>query len=312
MPKEAADIAAEYTAGLHEYLSEGGEAALQRAYESGRSALSQGLGVLDMITMHGVALEWVLQKRSLPEPAVEFVRSADHYLLESLSPFEMTHRGVREANALLRRLNQTLEEEYKRIAHALHDEAGQLLVSVRLALNEAARCVPPARERLDGIKGLLDQIERQLRQLSHELRPMVLDDLGLLPALKFLADGVAARTGLRIAIEGDATLSLLPLMETVLYRVVQEALTNVARHAGAVQVRIDIRQDSQFVRCSIKDDGAGFDESEVLARTEGKGLGLVGMRERVNSLGGSLSIVSNRPVGTELIVTIPHVKSQGT
>src|SRR2546425_13300831 len=97
----------------------------------------------------------------------------------------MTHRGFREGVAALRRLNEMLEEEARRIAHALHDEAGRLLVSVHLALQEAAGGLPPrVRDRLEKVREPLDEIEKHLRRLSHELRPTILDDLGLLPALE--------------------------------------------------------------------------------------------------------------------------------
>ena len=100
----------------------------------------------------------------------------------------------------------------------------QLLASVYLALDEVAGNLPPAREHLLKVKGLLDLIEGQLRRLSHELRPSILDDWGLLSALKFLAEGVAARTGLFIRVEGDSAPSLSPLLATTLYRIVQEAI----------------------------------------------------------------------------------------
>lgn len=294
-----------YTADLRDYLTGAGEAALQRAYELGRRALNEGVGILEIAAFHHQALEAILRTASTRERAIQLFQTAEHFLIEILSPFEMAHRGFRETNALLRRLNQTLEEEYKRIAHALHDEAGQLLASVHLALDEMARAVSPAHEHLHKVKGLLDQIEGQLRQLSHELRPTILDDLGLVPALKFLAEGVAARTGLRITVEADPDLPLSPLLETTLYRVVQEALTNVMRHAKASQVRIQLHHEALRVRCSIRDDGVGFDASSALTRPGRKGLGLLGMQERLNSVGGSLSVVSASGQGTELTIAIP-------
>jgi len=310
MPETMDKLEDQYTAALQDSIRGGGEPALQQAYELGRRALAEGLGVLDMATMYHKALAAVLSRASTPEEKMLAIRAGASFFVESLSPFEMTHRGFRETNTTLRRLNQTLEEESKRIAHALHDEAGQLLASVHLALEEVAGNLPPAREHLQKVKGLLDQIEGQLRRLSHELRPTILDDLGLLPALKFLAEGVAARTGLLITVEDESPLSLSPLLETTLYRIVQEALTNVARHAKASQVDVNIHQELQTLQCSIRDNGVGFDVSAVLARTGGRGLGLIGIRERLNSLGGSLSIVSKQGQGTELVITIPHSNLQ--
>lgn len=311
MTDKSATIAEQYTAVLQQYLAGGGEVSLQHAYELGRDALNQGVGLLEMITVHHNALRRMFQSDTIPQQALEKSMLAELFLLESLSPFEMTHRGARESNILLHRLNQTIEEEYKRIAHALHDEAGQLLASVYLALDQTARNVPQSRSDLQKIKGLLDQIECQLRRLSHELRPTILEDLGLLPALKFLCEGVTARSGLRIDIEGNSELSLVPLSRTVLYRIVQESLTNVARHAKASLVRIDLQQQPQSIRCTIKDNGIGFDVKMALNRTGKPGLGLIGMLERVNSMGGSLEIRSNPGRGTELTVTIPSLNPPG-
>lgn len=299
----------QYSAALRDSIAGMGESALQQAYELGRRALADGLGVLDMAAMYHKALAAGLPRHSTPEETALMLRAGASFFAESLSPFEMTHRGFRDTNIALRHLNQTLEQEIKRIAHALHDEAGQLLASVYLALDEVARNLPPPRNHLLEVKGLLDLIEGQLRRLSHELRPTILDDLGLLPALKFLAEGVAARTGLLITVEGDSKPSLSPLLATTLYRIVQEALTNVMRHAKASQVNVTIQHEHQTLQCSIKDNGVGFDVSSLSARIGERGLGMIGIRERLNSVGGSLSLVSTVGQGTELVVTIPHTDS---
>ena len=299
----------QYTSALRNSIVGMGESALQQAYELGRRALADGLGVLDMAAMYHKALAAGLPRDSTPEETALMLEAGASFFAESLSPFEMTHRGFRDSNIALRHLNQTLEQEIKRIAHALHDEAAQLLASVYLALDEVAGNLPPAREHLLKVKGLLDLIEGQLRQLSHELRPTILDDWGLLPALKFLAEGVTARTGLFIKVEGESAPSLSPLLATTLYRIVQEALTNVTRHAKATQVNVTLQHELQTLRCSIKDNGVGFDVSSLSARTGERGLGLIGIRERLNSLGGSPSLVSTPGRGTELVITIPYTNS---
>lgn len=299
----------QYTAALRDSLAGMGESSLQQAYELGRRALADGLGVLDMAAMYHKALAAGLSRHSTPEETALMLQAGASFFAESLSPFEMTHRGFRETNISLRHLNQTLEQEIKRIAHALHDEAGQLLASVYLALNEVGRNVPPAKEHLVKVKRLLDLIEGQLRRLSHELRPTILDDWGLLPAIKFLAEGVAARTGLLITVEGDSELSLSPLLSTTLYRIVQEAFTNVTRHAKATQVHVTIQHELQTLRCSVKDNGVGFDASSLSARTGEGGLGMIGIRERLNSLGGDFVLMSTLGRGTELVITIPHTIS---
>jgi signal transduction histidine kinase len=279
---------------------------LQEAYELGRRGLAEGLGVLDMASLHAEALGTILLRTPTPEDCMRTVSAASNFFAESLSPFEMTHRGYREANIALRHLNEMLEEEAKRIAHALHDEAGQLLASVHLALEEVARELPPpAGERLQKVRGLLDQIEVQLRRLSHELRPTILDDLGLLPALEFLANGVSARTGVTIIVEGSSETRLPPVIETALYRIVKEALTNVTKHARATRVNVGLQREDQIVRCSIRDDGIGFDAAVVRAPRISRGLGFVGIQERLKTLGGTLQIVSFPAQGTELLITIP-------
>jgi signal transduction histidine kinase len=298
-------VTSEYAAALSDHLGGGGEASLQRAYEIGRRAMGEGMGVLDVLGLHHEALDEIARGRTTPERAEE-ARAARQFLAETLSPFEMTHRGFREAVTALRRLNELLEEGAKRIAHALHDEAGQLLVSVHLALQRVAIGLPPrARERLQEIRHLLDEIEKQLRRLSHELRPTILDDLGLLPALDFVSQGVAQRSGIEITVSGPRDRRLPVPVETALYRIVQEALNNVCRHSQARRVEVRVHTGVHEVRCSIRDDGLGFDPAAVEAGTGATGLGLLGIKERVNALAGQLAIQSSPGRGTELSITIP-------
>ena len=294
----------EFERALDEHLRRGEEAGLLSAYDLGRRALGSGLGVLDVAGLaHEVLLAACAREQGEPPRAVE---AAGHVLLECLSPFEMACRGVREANTALRGLNDLLEEQTRRISHELHDQAGQLLASVHLALDELARDLPSAAAaRIDPIRDLLDSIEEQLRRLSHELRPTILDDLGLGPALEFLAEGVAGRSGLAITVERMPEARLPSRVETVLYRVVQEALNNVSKHARASAVTIVVEDQEGVVTCSIRDDGVGFDPSTVGRHDDAGGIGLIGIRERLARLGGSLEIRSN-PRGTQLLVMIPQ------
>jgi signal transduction histidine kinase len=297
----------QYAAALRDSIAGMGESSLQQAYELGRRGLAEGLGVLDMAAMYHKALAAGLPQHSTPEETVLMLQAGASFFAESLSPYEMTHRGFQEANVGLRHLNQTLEKEIQRIAHALHDEAGQLLASVYLALEEVARNLPPAREPLLKVKGLLDLIEGQLRRLSHELRPMILEEMGLLPAINFLAESVTARSGLSITVEGDPEFSPTPLHSAMIYRIIQEAFTNVTKHAKATHVHVTIQHERQSLRCSVKDNGAGFDVSSLSARTGEGGLGMIGIRERLNSVGGTLSLKSTIGRGTELVMIIPHI-----
>src|SRR5437773_1079680 len=238
-----------YAAALRNYLVDPGESELHRAYELGRRAMGDGLGLIELIALHQEAQDEILKERKAPESCVSAVEGSARFLAESLSPFEMTHRSFQDAIAALRRLNEMLEEEARRIAHALHDDAGQLLVSVHLALKDVADGLPPrARDRLMGIRAPLDEIERHLRRLSHELRPTVLDDLGLVPALEFMVQGVSARAGIPIAVEGPKSPRLPALVEVALYRVVQEAVRNATKHAGAKRVDIRVSVQSETVR----------------------------------------------------------------
>jgi signal transduction histidine kinase len=223
---------------------------------------------------------------------------------ESLQTITDVDRGLGRTTLL--RMNDVREEEARRIAYALHDEAGQLLASVHIALMEWWQELPPdSTGRLQRITGLLDNMELRLRDLSHELRPTMLDDLGLVPALEFLADQVSKRTGITIVTEGSSGGRLGSAIETRLYRIVQESLTNVVRHARATSVTIDVERDGPVVRCSIHDDGIGFDVAAALSRKGDHGLGLLGIRERLASLHGRLNIESAPGRGTTLVATIP-------
>jgi signal transduction histidine kinase len=209
------------------------------------------------------------------------------------------------AQQALYRLNEALEDEVKRIAHALHDEAGQLLASVHLALEQVASEDPQRLgEKILPVKEVLFEIEEQLRRLSHELRPTVLDDFGILAALKFLTEGVARRTGLQIHIESSFEGRLAPAVETTLYRVTQEALNNVHKHARAKNVWILVQANGE-VHGSIRDDGVGFDVDAVFGSRGRMGLGLRGVQERLAAVGGKLAISSASNQGTTLLVSIP-------
>lgn len=296
----------QYTTALRTFLLIEGEVGLQQAYELGRQALGQGLGVLEMAGIYHKALVSVLSHASSPEERARMLKAGQDFFMESLSVFEMAHRGFKEANMVLRGLNQKLEEEAKRIAHALHDEAGQLLASVYIALEEMMVTLSVEdRKPLQKVKELLDQIETELRRISHELRPTILDDLGLVPALEFLAEGVSSRSKMAIVVDSSIHERLPVPIETTLYRVVQEALNNVTKHAQATRASIHLQREATMVRCSVQDNGAGFDPTAVLSGGRQKGLGLIGVRERMEAIGGTIAITSQPGRGTVLSLTIP-------
>jgi len=304
--KRHAGFEDEYRSSLREYAAGGGEPALGRAYELGRRALTEQKSLVEMASLHHQAVLALVRDAESGKRREELLRSSGEFLAECLSPYEMAHRGFQDAVKALRQLNETLEEEIKRIAYAVHDEAGQLLVAVHLALAEAALELPePQQAQFARIKELLNQVEKHLRRYSHELRPTILDDLGWIPAVRFLAEGISKRADLPIHI--DATVSGRPpgAIETTLYRIVQEALTNAVKHAKASNVWIRAWRENLLLCCSIRDDGGGFDSSQAHAARGRKGLGLIAMQERVTAIGGILHIESRPGHGTELSIRLP-------
>jgi len=295
-----AKLAERYWGILREFLEHSDEASLNRGYEFARKAMVDGCGVLELADIHHRALRR-LWTESRPDDRLLW--AAGDFFAECLSPFEMSHRGALEGTRALRHLNEVLEGELKRIAHALHDEAGQLLASVHIALAEVASELPPqASMRFEEVEGLLKQIEVELRNVSHDLRPTVLDNLGLVPALEFLAEKVAKRTGLKVIVTGDASTRLPAAIETALYRIVQEAVNNAVKHAHASSVRIELQRTPSNVACSVRDDGRGFDAH----RQQGAhGLGLKGIRERLSALGGTLRLTTEPRQGTTIQAEIP-------
>ena len=295
--------AKQYQDMLSSYLDEGGEDALHNAYELGRRALLAGLGLLDLINIHQKALLAVLEDNG--KNWLKCVKAAGHFQDEAFSPYEISRLSSKDANNALRRLYDVLEEEAKRIAHILHDESAQILATAYLELADIERDSPPKiAKKVNLVVSHLDEVREQLRQLSHELRPLILDQLGLVPALRFLASGIKKRQGLDVTITGDNIERLSQCIETVLYRVVQEALNNVCRHAKATEAIVKVWTRDNLVHCHIKDDGIGF-EAEKAWDGKFKGLGLVGIQERLDALDGNCEIISQPGNGVELHINIP-------
>src|SRR5260370_473408 len=272
----------EYRSSLREYAAGGGEPALGRAYELGRRALTEQKSLVEIASLHHQAVLALVCDAESGKRQVELLRSSAEFLAECLSPYEMAHRGFQDAVTALRQLNETLEEEIKRIAYAVHDEAGQLLVAVHLALADVAREIPPPqRAQVARIKEMLNQVEKHLRRYSHELRPTILDDLGWIPAIRFLAEGISTRASLPIHIEATVSGRLPGAVETALYRTVQEGLTNAVKHAKATNVWIRAWKEKDALCCSIRDDGAGFDLRQVQTEPSRTGLGLIATHEPI-------------------------------
>ena len=192
--------------------------------------------------------------------------------------------------------------------HALHDEAGQLLVSVYIALENVARRLPrESRPELVEVRDRVDQVEERLRHLSHELRPTILDHLGLIPALRFLAEGVSSRSELKVRVEGRLPKRLETRTETLLYRVVQEALADVVRSGKARCVTVSVEHREDLVQCTVEDDGAALEGS---TQSDPRAPGLVVIHERVRALGGAVRVEPAKYKGTALTVSVPFKEAQ--
>ena len=309
---DGSDLAEEYRAALDRYITNPDEAALGRGYELGRRALGEGKSLMEITAIHHQALREVFLhgQRDIAEFRDQALQASGDFFTENLSPYEMAHRGFQEAVAALRQMNDRFEEQIKGIAYAVHDEAGQLLVAVHLALASLATELPEARrEQIVDIERLLNSVEKQLRQYSHELRPTVLDDLGWLPAIRFLAESVSKRANLPIHVDARVSERLPGAAETAIYRVVQEALNNAVKHAQARDVWISVVRQGGTLSCSIRDNGVGFDVPALRSQRQRRGLGLTAMQERLNAVGGTVAIESTPGKGTELRISVPMEKT---
>jgi signal transduction histidine kinase len=197
------------------------------------------------------------------------------------------------------------EEERKAISRELHDEVGQTVTALGIEIGNIERLGkqsgPEFMERVAEAKQLTQGVLRSVRDMAMGLRPSMLDDSGLVPALRWQARDFAKRVGVPVDVQIDGSLDRLPdEMRTCIYRIVQEALTNCARHANAQNIRIALHGDDDGVSVAIQDDGIGFNPY-----AEAGGLGIVGIEERARELGGTLKISSENERGTLLRVEIP-------
>jgi signal transduction histidine kinase len=209
-----------------------------------------------------------------------------------------------EMKKLSARLVSAQEEERRAISRELHDEVGQSLSALLMEAGNAVARVPmdsaEVRRHVESIKRLAEASVNVIRNMTLLLRPSMLDDFGLVPALEWQAREVSKRTGLRVHVAADETESELPDdLRTCIYRVVQEALHNCARHSHARSVKVVVKQEPHRIVLTVEDDGSGFDSRRT------RGLGLVGMQERVNHLGGAFEITSKPGAGTKVEVELP-------
>jgi signal transduction histidine kinase len=218
--------------------------------------------------------------------------------------FQNIVKAEHELKDLSARLVEMQEKERRTLSRELHDEVGQSLSAVLMEIGNLGAVMPPGhpelRSHLDSIKTLAENSVKVVRNMSLLLRPSMLDDLGLMPALQWQAREVSRRTGIEVDVEAENVADDLPEdHKTCIYRVVQEALHNCAQHSGARAVRIALVQDNRRILITVEDDGKGFDSAGV------RGMGLLGMEERVTHLGGEFQVTAKPGQGAALRIELP-------
>jgi signal transduction histidine kinase len=250
----------------------------------------------------GVVIAHDKRGNATPAFSEDDLRLAESLTARAAIAVDLSEQVSRDA---MRRVVEAQELERARLARELHDETGQALTSILLGLKpleQAAAASPDAAAAIESLRELVVSTLQNVRRLAVELRPSALDDFGLVPAVERLADTVREQSGLTVDLEAQLGETRLPAeAETTLYRVVQEALTNIVKHADAGGVSILLQRRNRAVQVVVEDDGTGFDP----AATREDALGLAGMRERVALAGGKLRIESTPGGGTTLVAEVP-------
>lgn len=218
-------------------------------------------------------------------------------------------KRAEEIEELRTHLEDIREEERTRISREIHDELGQQLTGLKMDASWIGKRIDKADtmtlERLSVMVSLIDETMKTVRRISSELRPGILDDLGLIPALEWQSLEFERRTGIRVEFE-SGTSDIYPEknLSTNIFRIYQEALTNIARHARASKVDATLKDEDDFICLIIKDNGQGFDMEGVKTKNS---LGLVGMKERARIFGGEVTIKSDTPGGTVVTLKVPFI-----
>jgi PAS domain S-box-containing protein len=252
----------------------------------------------------------------LDDPSVGAVVANLRDITERKQAEEELRRAYEEHRSLAARMEKVREEEASRIARELHDQTGQALTAIKIQLQTLAKR-PAARELAGELGEGVDMTEQALeavRNLTLDLRPSVLDDLGLVAALRSYLDRQSLRAGFAAELSADLPGGRLSReLETACFRVVQEAVTNAARHARARRVRVELRREGDGLLLEIRDDGIGFDVAAARARARGgQSLGILGMEERVSLLGGTFKLDSSASDGTWIRVRLPALEPHGS
>ncbi len=218
-------------------------------------------------------------------------------------------RAERQRQSLQRLLLHAQEAERSRISRELHDEVGQQISALMLSLKalETAGSDEETPRKLKELRGIAEQVAQEIHQIAFELRPVALDQLGLARALSSLLESWSSRTGITVdfVVAGFDDERLAPQVETTLYRIVQEAMNNVYKHAQAKSVSVSVERRADQVVAFVEDDGVGFDMDKPPTSTEVPHIGIAGMRERADIVGGELSVDSAPGRGTTLRVKLP-------
>ncbi len=264
------------------------DTAERRAWERFGLALAGSLGIALMATLYAGRLEARLLRQR-----------------------ETERQNAEDLQRLSAKLITVQEEERRAIARELHDEIGQVLTAVKMELAVAQRTIDaagvPGRP-LDDAHSIADAALTSVRDLSRLLHPALLDDLGLAAAVDASAKGFRRRHGIAVDLDATGLHSRLPQpVEAAAYRIIQESLTNLARHAQARRCRIALVHDGSMLTVTVEDDGVGMQTAEAEHGGASRGLGLISMRERVTQLGGSLSLISRPGQGTRVIARMPAV-----
>jgi len=239
------------------------------------------------------------------------------YLEGSLDDLSQQLEGMQQRQELAVGIIKAQEEERRRVAREIHDGPAQALANLvfRVEFCEkllAAGRLPELQGELAELKGLIKGSLQEVRKIIFDLRPMALDDLGLVPALRRYLEGLEEREGLGVylTVTGEAV-RLASVVEVGLFRIVQEALQNVLKHARAATVRVTLSYGREQLRLSVRDDGRGFDLREIENRgPEGGRFGLISMRERAELLGGRLEVQSAPGQGTRVTVAVPITEGE--
>ncbi len=306
MKRKLTGLSRQYQAALRKHLKRSRPARLPPAKGLGRQAMTIGLETLDLARIHEQALITLVLPSDSAGARDAMVRRAGTFFAQAITPIEETHRTALQSNAHLGQMNHALRQRTVALA-ASNRQLKQEIVRRKSAEDSLRRSEQHSGQlNIARTQRLVQQSVDIVHRFARELRPAVLDDLGLIPALHTFMKSFRARTGIRVSLSAFAAVEKVNGdKRTVLYRVAQEALTNVARHAQASQAEVRIQKLDGAICMKIKDDGKGFQEERGLHGKKNKRLGLLGMRERLEMVGGNLTIESTPGKGTTIQAQVP-------